>query len=422
MMKKTYKSALAAGCAAIAATSIFTTQAYSAGFAVREQSAEFQGMSFAGAAAGGQGLSSMFFNPATITLHGGLMVEADGGLIFPYSEADDAGFAPNTPAPGLSNSDNICQNAFVPSTYLSYQLDEVFYVGLTINAPFGLVTEAGFYAGNPVANDSEVFDIAATAIVGAKLSDKLSVGVGAQVHYVDVELTSSLAPGSNRDQVRLQGDDWGVGFVVGVLYELSPSTHIGIGYRSKVDLELQGNLEVPGPNSPAEASLELPATATLSVRQVLTDRVTVTGTVEWAEWSSLKNLTALGPGGVVLIDQPFRWKDSWHFALGAEYQWSEALTVRAGGAYEISGVPDSTRSPRVPDNDRIWLSAGASYTVNNWLSVHAAYSHIFVEDGDVGLTPPDVPTPLFATFEQDVDIVSVSATVNLGILGAYLFR
>ena len=390
---------------------------------MREQSTEFQGMSFAGVAAGGHGLSSMYFNPATVTLHDGFFVEANGALIFPYSRATDAGLAPNTPVPGQDNSGNIGELALVPSTYISYQLDEVFYVGLALNAPFGLTTEADSYVGNPVANDSEVFDIAGTAIIGAKLSDKLSVAFGAQVHYVDIELTSSLAFNDNTDDVILEGDDWGAGFVVGLLYQLTDYTRVGIGYRSGVDLDIAGSLTNPAVSIPAEAPLELPATATLSLRHMLNEKVTLTGTVEWAEWSSLESLTAIGPGGAVLIDQPFRWNDSWHFALGAEYQWSEALALRAGAAYEISSVPDSTRSPRVPDNDRYWISAGASYTLNNWLTVHAAYTHIFVEDGDVALDgPPDVPTPLFATFEQDIDIVSVSATVNMGVLSAFLFR
>ena len=45
---------------------IATAQADAGGFAIREQSAYGQGTSFAGIAAGGA-LSSMFWNPATIT-------------------------------------------------------------------------------------------------------------------------------------------------------------------------------------------------------------------------------------------------------------------------------------------------------------------------------------------------------------------
>src|SRR5215207_3903500 len=43
------------------------TAAQAGGFFIHEQSTYFQGTSFAGAAAGGPALSSMFWNPATIT-------------------------------------------------------------------------------------------------------------------------------------------------------------------------------------------------------------------------------------------------------------------------------------------------------------------------------------------------------------------
>ena len=71
-----------------ASVSVFlfgTGELRAAGFAIREQSAEGQGASFAGIGAGGADLSSMFFNPATITLHDGWQFEADAAVIIPYS-------------------------------------------------------------------------------------------------------------------------------------------------------------------------------------------------------------------------------------------------------------------------------------------------------------------------------------------------
>ena len=64
--------------AALAATTAFAAfgafnAAEAGGFAIREQSAQFQGSSFAGSAAGG-GLSSMYWNPAALG-------QADWGLI-----------------------------------------------------------------------------------------------------------------------------------------------------------------------------------------------------------------------------------------------------------------------------------------------------------------------------------------------------
>ncbi len=87
--------------------------------------------------------------------------------------------------------------------------------------------------------------------------------------------------------------------------------------------------------------------------------------------------------------------------------------MRAGVAYEKSPVPDATRTPRVPDNDRIWLSVGASYQVADNIRANLAYSHIFVEDGSVNLaaTKDGLP-PLSATFEQNINIVAAGLTVD----------
>ena len=55
-----------AGVSLAALGAVSTAQA--GAFAIREQSATAQGLSFAGAASGSGGLSSVFWNPATITM------------------------------------------------------------------------------------------------------------------------------------------------------------------------------------------------------------------------------------------------------------------------------------------------------------------------------------------------------------------
>ena len=59
---------------AVAATTMTAAQA--GGFALREQSAIGQGSSFAGVAAGGGNLSSMYWNPATLTQTSGTNTES----------------------------------------------------------------------------------------------------------------------------------------------------------------------------------------------------------------------------------------------------------------------------------------------------------------------------------------------------------
>src|SRR3954452_1986245 len=72
-----HKVALLAG-AALGALGLTSTAAEAGGFFIHEQSTYFQGTSFAGTAAGGPSLSSMFWNPATTTQQGlGLASETD---------------------------------------------------------------------------------------------------------------------------------------------------------------------------------------------------------------------------------------------------------------------------------------------------------------------------------------------------------
>ncbi|ADZ69910.1 Outer membrane protein transport protein (OMPP1/FadL/TodX) [Polymorphum gilvum SL003B-26A1] len=67
--------------------SVSYDDAAAGGFALREQSSYYQGMSFAGNATSGPSISSVFWNPATITGAGdGFTVEAHNSLILPQAK------------------------------------------------------------------------------------------------------------------------------------------------------------------------------------------------------------------------------------------------------------------------------------------------------------------------------------------------
>ncbi|MGA9560681.1 MAG: outer membrane protein transport protein, partial [Pseudolabrys sp.] len=75
MSRRAWGGVLRAG-TALGLVVIASAQADAGGFAVREQSVYGQGSSFAGVAAGGA-LSSMFWNPATMTQFQGIVSETD---------------------------------------------------------------------------------------------------------------------------------------------------------------------------------------------------------------------------------------------------------------------------------------------------------------------------------------------------------
>ena len=399
------------------------TTAFAGGFAIHEQSTEFQGASFAGVAAGGHGLSSMFWNPATVTRFSGLKTEYNAALIVPYSRATNLQTAAGLPASAIGfagSTGNIGKTAVVPATYTSLQLTDMLWAGLAVNSPFGMKTEndpaslAALYGYK-----SEIFTINFNPMLGVKLNGMVSIAAGLQVNYLEGDLSTA---NNGVLTSRVKGDDWGVGFTLGLHFTPMEGTEIGIGYRSRIKHKLKGSLYALVPTTSVPTPVTLPATvdhtlpdmATFSLRQRLTDRFTLMGTVEWTNWSLLREFRVVTPVGAE--SEVYNWKDGWLFSMGGEYAVNDTLTLRAGYAFEKSPVPDSTRGVRVPDNDRHWLSAGLTYTPNDWIRLHAAYTHIFVKDGDVSI-PAATPRPgLLASYDQHVNIASIGVTIDTGRL------
>lgn len=397
--------------AAAAALVAIAGGAFAAGFSVREQSAEGLGSSFAGIAAGSHGLSSMYWNPATISQHNaqGYISESNLSLILPYSRAKDgAGFV------GDPDSGNIGVTALVPASYSVYGLTDDITLGLAITAPLGLSTKSDLWQGSLHGSKSSVFTMNVNPNVAWKISDMLTVAVGLQGEFIAVNLESANPAAGGLRVLNVQGDDIAFGFTAGILLEPMDGTELGIGFRSSISHDLEGEgFRIGVYDGDIEASFKTPEVVTVGIKQDVTDRFRLMAGVEWANWSRFESLDIKRDDlGAIIASTPQNWDDSWFFSIGGEFDLTEELTLRAGFAYEDSGVPNQTRTPRVPDNDRYWLSAGATYKFNSWLTAHLAYSHVFIEDGSVNLAAGGGLPPLAANFDQHIDIVSASVTID----------
>ena len=413
--------------AAILVASVASAQAGS--FALREQSTEGQGQGFAGVAAGSGGLSSMYWNPATVTARSGLEVEANAAGLFPRSEV--------TPQPGTSpillglggtgDSGDLSFDALLPSVYTSYQLNERVWLGLATTTPFGLATKYDTpFAGQVYARTSKVFSLDVNPTVGVKVTDWLSVGAGARALYFDTTLSRSLSPAPFAPNARLEGDDIGFGFTAGVMVEPMDGTSIGLGYRSSVDLALEGDLTLglPAGTLPAgtygiDADVTLPEKITIGLHQAVTEKIALSAGFEWTNWSRLGTIPVIGNDGFTtgaqLTELVFEYDDGYYASLGAEYAWSPELTLRAGVAYEWSPIDVDTRDLRLPDSDRIHVALGASYSWNDKLSIDLAYTHLFTTgDTDIELVPgnPSFETglPFVGSVDGAVDLLSLGVS------------
>jgi long-chain fatty acid transport protein len=405
-------------------------QAQAGGFALREQSPYGQGSSFAGIAAGGD-LSSMFWNPATMTQVPGLQVESVLSGIMPsathsVTSGTFAAFG------GAGDSGN---DALVPAGYASWQVNSNLWLGLSINSPFGLsVSFPDRWAGRTYGGDTSLKTYNATPSVAYQITNWLSVGAGVQFQYAKADLASGmpvdgfLVPPGLTNQASITGNGWGYGFTAGVTITPTPTTTIGVGYRSAINQEINGTLTLPpGPvynppfSTPGSVSttLNLPAVLTLGVRQKLAPQWTALGTFEWTNWSRIGTSDIMQANGApatiggVAVKLPFQYSDGWFLSLGAEYQWNPQLAVRGGIGFEKSPITDGVRTPRLPDNDRLWLSLGATYQLTPKVSFDLAYSHIFVKDTSVDITATS-GNPWFngvsyiGNVDSHIDIISIA--------------
>lgn len=410
-----------------------TAAAEAGSFALREQSTIGLGQAYAGAAAGAAGLSSMYWNPATMTQFSGLQTELNVAGIFPNANVSPvAGTSPLLMLlGGTSGSGDIAADAALPSGYLSYQLTDKLWLGLAVNVPFGLSTKYPFnYSGQIYARESTVRSVDINPTIAYQVTDWLSLGLGVQALYFRTSLSQATSPLPYAPGALLEGQSWGAGVTAGVTVKPFAGTEIGLGYRSTVGESLSGDLSLGAKVSslPAglygvDANLMMPDQVSLGIRQQITPSLTVSGGFEWTNWSRLNHVGVVGNAGLTngatLTTLPFEYNDGYYLSIGAEYKLNENYTFRGGLGYEWSPITTTNRDLRVPDSNRLSVALGMGYRLNDNLSFDFGYSHLFTTgNGNVELVPgnPHYETglPFVGSVSSDVDLVSVGMTYKFG--------
>jgi long-chain fatty acid transport protein len=397
------------------------------GFALREQSALGQGTSYAGIAAGGS-LSSMFWNPATMTQVPGVGFEVSASGILPNTE--------NTPLTGstlfaFGGTGNTIDSVFLPSGYASWQVDDQIWLGLSFNAPFGLsLNFPDRWAGRNYGESSNLRTYDITPTVAFKLNDMISLGAGLQVQDATARIQSGLGatPGAI---ATLKGSGWAIGFTAGITVTPAPNVEVGLGWRSGISQDVDATLTLPpapifsppfSTPGAVKAAIDLPDVVSLGARLHVSPEWTVLETIEFSHWGRIGTAHVLQPSGAPAligtapVDLPFQYKDGWFSSLGVEYQLDPSIALRTGIGFERSPVTDRVRMPLVPDSDRLFLSIGGSTEIAEGLRLDLAYSHIFLQDSRINITAasgnpwfnPVSPIAYVGNVSSHIDIVSLS--------------
>ncbi|MGA9165649.1 MAG: outer membrane protein transport protein [Thiobacillus sp.] len=389
--------------------------AHAAGFALVEQNASGLGNAYAGQAAAATDASTIFFNPAGMTLLPDSQLVLAGNLINPHAEFT------GTVSPAIvggGDGGDAGDLAFVPNAYFAYRVSPAIHLGVGLNAPFGLKTEYdSSWKGRTQAIKSELKTVNLNPAIAWKASESLSLGAGLSIQYTEATLSNSA---NGAGIATVHGDDYGWGFNLGLLWQPSDTTRVGLAYRSEVDYTLEGDVEfsvASVANGQISADTTLPDSVSLSLFHALSPKWDLLADVTWTGWSDFKELRIVRNSGVTLGVTQENWSDSYRYSLGMNYHLDDRLTLRGGVAYDETPVSDAYRTARIPDESRTWLAFGAQYRLSDKSALDFGYAHLFMEDASINKTeltnlPPVTPVTLSGTYESSVDILSAQWTLD----------
>jgi long-chain fatty acid transport protein len=401
--------------------------AFGAGFQLNENSGSGLGNAFAGGAAVAEDASTMWSNVAGISRLGKPQAVGVIHLVTPSIKFSNEYSASALLQPLGGNGGDAGGVNVVPNAYFAMPLGPQWSVGIGLNGPWGLVTEYDDgWIGRFQAMKSSIKTFNLNPGASFKVSDKLALGFGVNVQRIEATFTNQVnysaalvsagapaasVPAGLESSARVEGNDTSYGWNAGLLWEIEKDRRAGVHYRSAISYDVSGDAKFTNPavppalapyaaavnsralfNSGITSKVKLPPIVNLSYFGAVDSRWDVMVDAQWTGWSTIKDLTFVRTDGSILSSTPENFKDSWKAAIGANYRFDGRWMFRGGLAYDQSPVETAYRTPRLPDNDRTWLTVGAQFKWDPKTQIDFGAGYIWSQDASINKSgdPPNV--------------------------------
>jgi long-chain fatty acid transport protein len=373
-----------------------------AGLILYEDATPSVGLGSAGYAARAQDASTLFKNPAGMSLLPGSQFA--GGLELLQGNIT---FSPNGQTSarlGTGDGGNALPLLPEGSAYFTHQLNDKFAVGLGMMSYFGLAQNYDDdWVGRYYIQEGALLGVSFLPTLSYKVNDWLSVGAGmnAMVGYLKSEVAvNNLSVGGplwtgGDGQVKLEDYEWGFGANAGILINLSERTRFGASYLSRVNLDfsdapswsnlrpgLEGILNSRGLlTSSLDLGVTVPQQVMGGVYHELDDKWAVMVDAGWQNWKQFGYVSVAvaseDPTSVTLDNQ---YENTWHLGGGAMFRLNPHWTFTGGVAYDSSPVSDANRSITLPMGEQWRFGLGAIWKVNEKLNLGAGWDLIWMGD------------------------------------------
>lgn len=405
-----------------AATIMCTVPAFAEGYQVNSQSARQEGMGHTGTALK-LGAESMLFNPA--------------GMAFMNSKFDISlgvtGIKSHVALNGTAPTSFKAETNNALSTplfgYIGYKPCKNLAIGVSITNPAGNgVKWPDSWPGAMYVQEISLKAFSVQPTVSYKIGDFISFGAGLMIDFGSFSLNKALLPvgqfdavaqlmpnlapainsfaGKNPANIELSGNSKiSLGYNLGVMVNVSKKITLGVTYRSKVKLSVEGGeTEIIYANDNAktvinalssqqqqlalfsvldgasfDASLPIPSLLSFGAAYKPTKNWTVTGDFQITGWSAYKALTVTfdeTTGGYTL-NTVKNYDNSWALRLGAEWDATKFATVRFGGYVDTTPVQLDNYNPETPGGTTTCITIGATLRPVKFMAIDLAFGYLF---------------------------------------------
>jgi long-chain fatty acid transport protein len=356
---------------------LFNWAAYAGGYQVRLQGQKQTGMGLIGTPFA-LGASSIFYNPGGLSMMDTKWsFEAGASFILANAlfQKDGSNYQART--------ENPTGTPFY--FYGAGMITDKLSVGLGVYTPFGSSAKwDDAWAGRYLVQNISLQAIYIQPTIGYKINDIISLGAGFVYAYGNVELQKAV-PYNDNSSAELKGTTGNIGYNVGVMIRPTEKLSIGLDYRSKILMKMEGGdatFKVPQSLSttlPAEnkfdAELPMPANLDIGIAYAFNEKFTLALEMNYVFWSIYDTLSFKfeEQGELLDSDSPRKYKNTLIGRIGAQYTLNEMFAFRAGLYYDPSPTDDDYFTPETVSLNTVAWTLGVSIMPVKGLSIDLSY-------------------------------------------------
>ncbi len=280
--------------------------------------------------------------------------------------------------------------------YAAYKPTKNLSVGIAVNTPYGnsLAWEDNWKGRFLIQNLSfKAFTFQPT--VSYKFGNIIGIGVGLVYATGSVDMNKAIPVNGNsvtEGSVNINGSTSSFGFNAGIMIHPIQGLSIGVDYRSKIEMKVEGGAAtfmVPGslagsfPNTNVDVMLPLPANLDFGVSMEFgkTNQFMLGLNLCYVFWNTYDSLVfnfeKVSPTQSITRSASAALYESRLITrVGFQYKVSKVVTLRCGAYYDPSPVRDSYLNPQTPSADQKGLTCGFSVYPFKGFSIDAAFLYI----------------------------------------------